>query len=465
MAELEREKQLRLVDAALSRQNDIVIITEADSLDAPDGPRIIYVNDAFERLTGYTQKEVIGQTPRILQGPETDRQQLDRVREALQNKKPIRCELLNYSKLGKSYWLEMDITPLLDNDGCCSHFVAVERDITERKQKDDEFREIQERFQLISSATNDVIWDWNLLTDNVWWNDSISDVFGLVKSELEMGSESWTNRIHPDDRERVLHSIHDVIDSDKKLWSDAYRFIKSDGHSAVVIDRGFVIRDAKGKATRMLGSMLDITERIEMERRLRESQKLEAVGHLTGGVAHDFNNLLTVILGNAETLAEALIDPSLHPSAAMIVSAAERGAQLTNRLLAFARRQPLSPKPTDVNELIEAMQGLIRRTLPATIDLDFIPDPNLGIIEIDAAELDTAVLNLVVNARDAMQGGGKLTIETANILLDSDYADRHPEVVPGEYVMLCVSDTGSGMDSDTVRRSFEPFFTTNPDYS
>ena len=330
-SERERQQQLRLIDAALSRQNDIVMITEADALDGPDGPRIVFVNDAFERLTGYSSSEAIGQTPRLLQGPETDRLQLDKIREALQNKESIRCEVRNYNKSGESYWLELDITPLFDEVGRCTHFVAVERDITERR---------------------------------------------------------------------------------------------------------------------------------EMERQLREAQKLEAIGHLTGGVAHDFNNLLTVILGNAQTLAEMLTDPKQRVMAEMTVTAAERGAQLTGRLLAFARRQPLDPKATDVNQLIDAVQVLIQRTLPESIDLDFVPDPNLGITEIDAGGLDAALLNLVVNARDAMPDGGRLTIETANVVLDSEYANRHPEVVPGDYVMISVSDTGVGMDVDTMKRAFDPFFTT-----
>jgi len=217
-----------------------------------------------------------------------------------------------------------------------------------------------------------------------------------------------------------------------------------------------------GSGAAFVGFMRDISGRIAMERRLRETQKLEAVGHLTGGIAHDFNNLLTVILGNAEVLAESLTDPELKPLAEMTLSAAERGAELTNRLLAFARRQPLNPKPRNANELVAAMQGLVRRTLPEGIDLEFNSDPDLGLIEIDAAELDSALLNLVVNARDAMRDEGKLVIETANAILDTDYALRYPEVVPGDYVMLSVTDTGTGMDSVIAERAFEPFFTTKP---
>ena len=458
----QHQEQLRLVNAALSRQNDVVMITDAQALDEPDGPRIVYVNDAFERQTGYTKDEAIGRTPRMLQGPASSREQLARIRKALEKKEPIRCEVLNYGKSGKPYWLELDITPLFDAQGVCTHYVAVERDITQRKHQEDELQQARERFELISKATNDVIWDWDFTSNILWWNNSMKDVFGYTPADLAPGPESWTDHIHSDDREHVVRSIHEVIDGSAELWSAEYRFLKADASYAHVVDRGFVIRDENGKATRMVGSMLDITDRMEIEQKLRESQKLEAVGHLTGGIAHDFNNLLTVVLGNAEMLAELSTDSRLRPMAEMTLSAAKRGAELTSRLLAFARRQALDPKPTDINEQVRAMRPLIRRTLPENIELEFIPDPDLGTAEVDAGELDTALLNLVVNARDAMPAGGRLTIETINVSLDETYAKTHSEVVAGDYVMICVSDTGVGMDTDTLQRAFEPFFTTKP---
>lgn len=326
------QEQLQLLSTAVSRLNDMVMITEADSLDEP-GPKTVFVNEAFEKLTGYSAQEIIGRSPRLLQGPKTDRNELDRIKTALRKNKPVRAQLVNYTKTGKEYSVELEIVPLLNDEGLCTHLVAVER---------------------------------------------------------------------------------------------------------------------------------DISERLEMEQRLRESQKLEAVGHLTGGVAHDFNNLLTVILGNAEMMANMDSAPQIRPMARMILSAAGRGAELTNRLLAFSRRQPLDPKPTNVNQLIEAMKELFLRTLPENIELVCSLAPDLGTTEIDANELDTALLNLVINARDAMAEGGKLTIETGNAILDQNYAKRHSEVTPGEYVMICVSDSGTGMSPETMSRAFEPFFTTKP---
>ncbi|QIM48160.1 PAS domain S-box protein [Pusillimonas sp. DMV24BSW_D] len=207
----------------------------------------------------------------------------------------------------------------------------------------------------------------------------------------------------------------------------------------------------------------DVTERREMAERLNQSQKMEAVGQLTGGVAHDFNNLLTVIMGNAELLRESLDDhPNLRIYAEMTANAAERGAELTNRLLAFARRQALEPKLTDINRLVSDMEHLLRRTLSEDIDIELVRGGGLWNAEVDPSQLESALLNMAINARDAMPEGGKLTIETANARLDDAYADTHPGVDAGQYVMISVSDTGSGMTEAVKRRVFEPFFTTKP---
>ena len=205
----------------------------------------------------------------------------------------------------------------------------------------------------------------------------------------------------------------------------------------------------------------DVTERRSFDERLRQAQKLEALGQLTGGVAHDFNNLLTVILGNAELLTERLDDQQqLRLLAEMTASAAERGAELTNRLLAFARRQALEPRRVDINRLIGGMDGLLRRTLGERLEIEVVRGGGVWSARVDPGQLEVALLNLAINARDAMPDGGRLTIETANASLDDDYAARHEEVVPGQYVMLSLTDSGHGMTPEHMARAFEPFFTT-----
>jgi PAS domain S-box-containing protein len=202
----------------------------------------------------------------------------------------------------------------------------------------------------------------------------------------------------------------------------------------------------------------------EREEVLRQSQKMEAVGQLTGGVAHDFNNLLQVIMGNLERLQRHLPSESGHlqRAASHAMNGARRAAALTQRLLAFSRRQPLDPKPINVNALVMGLSELVHRTLGETISVETVLSAGLWQVEADPNELEAAILNLAVNARDAMQGGGRLTIETANTHIDAAYAAAHAEVVPGQYVAISVSDTGSGMDETTLRRAFEPFFTTKP---
>ena len=361
----------------------------------------------------------------------------------------------HYEPLGRTF----EVTAYPTAEGLAVYF----HDVTERRQAEEAVRFSNERFQLVARATNDVIWDWDLPTDEAWWNESMGSVFGYPHGHVVAAAAAWQSRIHVDDRERVASGIRAVIAGSDVNWSDHYRFIDSGGRVRNVVDRGFVIRDAAGVAIRMIGSMLDVTEQKALEDRLRQSQKLEAVGQLTGGVAHDFNNLLMVILGNAELLEQQLADrPALREMADMVIGAATRGAELTDRLLAFARRQALHPRPVDLGRLAGGMTGLLRRTLAENVAVAISVADGLWIAEVDPGQFEVALLNLAINARDAMPGGGRLEIEIGNAHLDEDYAGRHDDVPAGEYVLVAVTDSGTGMSADVVAHAFEPFFTTKP---
>ena len=249
--------------------------------------------------------------------------------------------------------------------------------------------------------------------------------------------------------------------------------------AAVAIDNARLTRAAQREieerkraeeALRELNATLEqqVLERTEELRRneeaLRQSQKMEAVGQLTGGIAHDFNNLLQVIIGNLEALQRNLSaeSPRLQRAANNAMAGAQRAASLTQRLLAFSRRQPLNPRPVDPNALVGSMSDLLHRTLGETISIETVRGAGVWRVEVDPTGLEAAILNLAVNARDAMPEGGKLTIETANAYLDEAYIRTHSEISPGQYVVLSISDTGHGMDEATVAQAFEPFFTTKP---
>lgn len=331
----------------------------------------------------------------------------------------------------------------------------------ELQSRDAQLRSAQERFELLARATNDIIRDWDVIADTMWWNETFESVCGYPRTEEPSGLDAWTSRLHPQDRARVVASLAASVEGSGSLWSEEYRFLCASGAEMEIIDRAFILRDEAGRALRVIGSMVDVSERRRLEAQLRQAQRLDALGQLTGGVAHDFNNLLTVIVGNAEVLADTLsVDPELQALAQTTLHAALRGAELTSRLLAFARRQALHPQATDIHALLAHMHDLLRRTLGEHLQVHWQNQPGLWHAQVDPAQLEAAVLNLCINARDAMPAGGDLTITTGNLSLDAATADRAPELAPGDYVLIEVRDEGTGMDAQTLSRAFEPFFTT-----
>jgi PAS domain S-box-containing protein len=574
--DIDRYKRTQESLSELKHRLDLTLESISDGFALLDQEwRITYINRAMERLISRSRDTLLGQVvweaiPYTKGGPFEAA-----TRNALKEQARQTLEFIGDTS---GIWLQASIYP--SPDGVAIYM----QDIRERKELQDKIENSERRFRAASAAVADVVWDWDLVNKVLHWNEGLHTRFGYPP-EAVSSDPAWTRDLfHPDDRERMLASIWDTVNSTAEKWQETYRFKRWDGSYANVRDLGYVIRDSEGKAIRMVGAMqdeteslayqarleeqaalldlsgdaivvkgldnkvlywnrgaeklygwpaeqaigheitanlariyldpdtyyhakaatietgqwsgrlrhgtkyqseiivdsrwtlmrdtdgspksiltvhTDITKQLETEAQLRRAQRLEAVGQLTGGIAHDFNNLLTVIQGNAELLTEALSDDTrLQRFAQMTYTAAQRGADLTSRLLAFARKQTLEPRNVDVNVLLNEIHALIRRTLAQSIDIQLSCAPALWPANVDPAQLETALLNLCFNARDAMPHGGVLSLETCNVWLDDSTDESFEDLQPGPYVLTTVRDSGSGIPEELIDRVFEPFFTT-----
>jgi PAS domain S-box-containing protein len=404
-----------------------------------------------------------------------------------------KSELLEFEVLGLKggrRWLETQAGPLLDAADRVEALICITRDVTERKRTEAQIRGQLEELQRWREVTlvaetaarkseelNRGVLDSMLAQIAVLDRDgkimAVNDAWRRFAAERTGDKPEPLSRTHVGSNYLdIWRSSFDVLESEAMTVREGLQSLLRGERSSFTLEYSCRARDEKRwfllSATPLKTedggaavSHLDITERLAMEEQLRQSHRLDAVGQLTGGVAHDFNNMLTVILGNAELLQEALERDVVHRELAeMIVGAANSAAELTKRLLAFARKQALNPIAIDSNQLIAGMYPLLRRTLAANLEIEMVAESDVWQALVDPAQLENAVLNLCINARDAMLGGGRLRIETKNVELDKDYAAGQVDVKSGQYVLITVTDTGCGIAPDVLRRVFEPFFTT-----
>ena len=478
---IERERDLaqRLLRSFIEAAPGVVYAKDREG-------RILIGNRGTTELIGLLPEEYVGRTDAELLNDPAQAAAVMATDERIMRTGEVEQleEEVSFPDGRRAWWLSTK-APLRDEDGTVVGLVGTSLDITDRKAAEASHRDIEERYRLAAQATNDAIWDWRIADGQVIWNEALASLFGHETSETS--AQWWLEHIHPDDRERIDRDIHAVIEGHGSSWSDEYRFRRFDGSYADVLDRGAVLRGHDGSPVRMIGAMQDLSERkataarlqelneqlesrvreevaerSRVEDALRQSQKMEAVGQLTGGIAHDFNNMLATVIGPLDLLEARLAgsDPRAARYIEMAMDGAMRAAQLTQRLLAFSRQQPLQPVPVDSNKLVAGMTDLLVRSLGSSVQLETVLAGGLWWIHADPNQLESVILNLAVNARDAMPGGGRLKVETANCALASSFTDEHPGVPPGDYVLISVTDNGSGMPAEVIAKAFDPFFTT-----
>jgi len=435
--------------------------------------RVASWNSGAERLKGYTAGEILGQSFSRFFTVEDQASGLPR--RALETAAKVgrfESEGWRVRRDGTRFWALAVLDTIRDENGELIGFAKVTRDLTERQLEQTRLLESERRFRhLVQAVIDYAIFQLDPSGIVVTWNAGAERIKGYRPDEI-IGEHF--SRFYPDEDRaagvpsRALATAAREGRYEAEGWrvrKDGSRFWASVVIDAICDDSGAIIGFAK--VTR------DVTERLEAQRLLKETQeqlaatqRMEAIGQLSGGIAHDFNNLLMIVIGNIERAQRGLAmltgtaTANLRRSLDNAMRGAQRATALTHRLLAFSRRQPLSPKQLDLNKFLGGTGEFLQRSLGETIEIEVVGAGGLWPVEVDPAQLESALVNLAINARDAMADGGKLTIEAQNTILGHDYCRKNPEVTPGQYVVISVTDTGTGMSEDVLAHAFEPFFTT-----
>ena len=443
-----------------------------------------YLNRRWYEFTGQSKEEALGFGWLDAVHPDDRGWSGETFLKANSQRESFRLEYRLLRRDGVYRWAIDAGSPRFAPDGAFLGYIGSVIDIDERREMEDALRERSAEFEALAENVSQLAWMAEPDGSIFWYNKRWYDYTG---TDLEsMRDWGWREVHHPDLIDGVIEEVA-ANWAAGDAWEGTYLLRSAEGEYRWFLTRAEPIRDDKGKLIRWFGTNTDITgqlraeealkllnesletrveeevaRRREVEEALRQSQKMETLGQLTGGIAHDFNNLLQIITGNLDIIQRGLPEDStrLRRSAHNAAKGADRAAVLTQRLLAFSRRQPLAPKVIDANKLVSGMSEMLFRSLGETVELETVLASGLWRVEVDPNQLESAILNLAVNGRDAMEGGGKLTIETANTHLDHAYTAHHAGLAPGQYVVICVSDSGAGMDPVTAERAFDPFFTT-----
>jgi PAS domain S-box-containing protein len=428
-------------------------------LDAKTG-RISDVNPYLVHLLGYSHDELMGK-PLWEVGPFKDIKECQLAFLELQQNEYIRYESLPIEhKDGRSIDVEF-VSNAYGLSGGTRVIQCNLRDITSRKRMEEKLQQSEERFQLVAKATKDVIWDLDIWSGRIWRSETFWKDSGYPPTETELDVAAWKDLLHPEDRDRVWNGFQTALSRRSDSYEVEYRLRRADDSYAAVLDRAYIVYNETKQPIRAIGAIADLSDRRELEDQFRQAQKMEVVGRLAGGVAHDFNNLLMVITAYTDITREQLgPEDTLQKNLAEVLKATYRAAALTQQLLAFSRKQILLPHIIDLSAVVGDSVKMIRRLIREDIVLNVSLGKALWATRADPGQVVQVLMNLCVNAGDAMPHGGELEIRTENVSFDVETATKYPALVPGNYAALVVRDTGTGMTKEVQGRIFEPFFTT-----
>jgi two-component system cell cycle sensor histidine kinase/response regulator CckA len=437
---------------AVEASGEVIFMTDA-------GGTITYVNAEFVRLYGYQPDEIVGRTtPRILKSGETSADEYSALWTHLSRNQVVRGEFVNRTKCGDLVTVESTANPIFTDRGRVG-FIAVQRDITARKAAEAALAESERRYRTLAEAAHDSIFIVDREACITYANAAAVEQFGVQVQDA------------------IGRRLHDVFAAAAavEMWRQLSAVFTTgerksfearfDGpHGELWLETWLVpMTRAGGDADAVMGLARNVTARKLLERQLLQAQKMEALGQLAGGIAHDFNNLLTAILGYTELLFERIgHDAALAADLEQISKAGARAARLTRQLLAFGRKQMLAVQIVDMNEVVTELHKMLGRIIGEDVHLHIVTAPDLERVQVDPGQMEQVIVNLAVNARDAMPRGGTLRISTENVKLDEWFTERHPGATAGSHVALSVQDTGSGMTPEVLAHVFEPFFTTKP---
>ncbi len=454
----------RLFGAAVQSSNDAIVTMTLDGI-------VTGWNPAAVRMFGLSSEDIFGRNIACIV-PDDRRAELNGILDKIRHGETVsHHETVRLNENGRRIDVSLSVSPIKLSSGVIIGACQIVRDITEAKNAKQLLeRESSERHRIAEVLHNTITsmgdavlvadQDGTILLANPAAELLMNIAPGMSLAEWTSGQEVFM----PDGLTPLPLAQRPLMRAIRGEAFDNYEIEvrrRRDGKSSTLVTNGTPLHRGPQDQPGALVVYRDITDAKETERQLRQSQKMEAVGQLTGGIAHDFNNILTVITGTIEILMEGVADrPELGTVAKMIDDAAGRGAALTRHLVAFSRRQPLEPRETNVNEIIVEAGRLLRPTLGESIEIEALLDDDVSTVLIDASQFTTAILNLAINARDAMPSGGKLMLETADVVLDDGYASMNADLQPGPYVMIAVSDSGSGIPASILDKVFDPFFTT-----